>query len=162
MHQETLVGYVVGSAEGEELSRHLAGRLPAYMVPAHWVSLDALPLTPNGKIDRAALPAPVAGTRAKVAPRGDAEELVAEVFGEVLGIEGIGAFDDFFALGGHSLLATRVIARLRAAVEVDVPIRALFARSTVAGLAVTVEELLIAELSELSDEEAARLMETGS
>ncbi|MDP9845756.1 non-ribosomal peptide synthetase [Streptosporangium lutulentum] len=162
VHQETLVGYVVGSAEGEELSRHLAGRLPAYMVPAHWVSLDALPLTPNGKIDRAALPAPVAGTRAKVAPRGDAEELVAEVFGEVLGIEGIGAFDDFFALGGHSLLATRVIARLRAAVEVDVPIRALFARSTVAGLAVTVEELLIAELSELSDEEAARLMETGS
>ena len=132
------------------------------MVPAHWVSLDVLPLTPNGKLDRAALPAPVTEIRAKTAPRGDAEELVAEVFGEVLGVEGIGAFDDFFALGGHSLLATRVIARLRAAVEVDVPIRALFARSTVAGLAVTVEELLVAELSELSDEEAVRLMETRS
>ncbi|WP_371779977.1 amino acid adenylation domain-containing protein [Streptosporangium subroseum] len=162
VHQETLVGYTVGTAGGEELARHLADGLPAYMVPAHWVSLDVLPLTSNGKLDRAALPAPVTEIRAKTAPRGDAEELVAEVFGEVLGIEGIGAFDDFFALGGHSLLATRVIARLRAAIEVDVPIRALFARSTVAGLAVTVEELLVAELSELSDEEAVRLMETGS
>ncbi|SNT39552.1 amino acid adenylation domain-containing protein [Streptosporangium subroseum] len=162
VHQETLVGYTVGTAGGEELARHLTDGLPAYMVPAHWVSLDVLPLTSNGKLDRAALPAPVTEIRAKTAPRGDAEELVADVFGEVLGIEGIGAFDDFFALGGHSLLATRVIARLRAAIEVDVPIRALFARSTVAGLAVTVEELLVAELSELSDEEAVRLMETGS
>ena len=127
------------------------------------MSLDALPLT----TERQARPGRAARARGRdrgrgPLPRGDAEELVAEVFGEVLGVEGIGALDDFFALGGHSLLATRVIARLRAAVEVDVPIRTLFARSTVAGLAVAVEELLVAELSELSDEEAVRLMETGS
>ncbi|GAA4199713.1 hypothetical protein GCM10022252_51940 [Streptosporangium oxazolinicum] len=159
---ETLVGYVVGTATGDELAGHLAGTLPAYMVPAHWVSLTALPLTANGKLDRAALPAPEAGSRTRTAPRGDAEELVAEIFGEVLGVEGVGAFDDFFALGGHSLLATRAIARLRAAVEVDVPIRTLFARSSVADLAAAVEELLVAELAEMSDEEAERLMETGS
>ncbi|GAA3123836.1 non-ribosomal peptide synthetase [Streptosporangium carneum] len=160
VRDDTLVGYVVGTADGEELARHLAGTLPAYMVPALWVRLEGLPLTRSGKIDRAALPAPAVSTEAKVAPRGDAEELVAEVFGEVLGIGEVGAFDDFFALGGHSLLATRVIARLRAVVEVEVPIRTLFARSTVAGLAASLEELLIAELAELSDDEAARLVET--
>ncbi|MEV8635036.1 amino acid adenylation domain-containing protein [Streptosporangium sp. NPDC051023] len=160
VRNETLIGYVVGPAQGEELGRQLAATLPAYMVPALWVSLESLPLTGSGKIDRTALPAPETSAEARVAPRGDAEELVAEVFGEVLGIEEVGAFDDFFALGGHSLLATRVIARLRALVEVDVPIRTLFARSTVAGLAAAVEELLIAELAELSDDEAADLMET--
>ncbi|MFD0889814.1 phosphopantetheine-binding protein, partial [Streptosporangium algeriense] len=91
---------------------------------------------------------------------GDAEQLVADVFGEVLGIEDVGAFDDFFALGGHSLLATRVIARIRALVEVDVPIRVLFARGTVAGLAASIEETLIAELAELSDDEAEGLVRT--
>ncbi|WP_433375422.1 amino acid adenylation domain-containing protein [Streptosporangium sp. CA-115845] len=162
VRRETLVGYVVGTATGEELAGYLAGALPAHMVPTLWVNLTTLPLTGNGKLDRAALPAPEAGPRTRTAPRGDAEELVAEIFGEVLGIEEVGAFDDFFALGGHSLLATRAVARLRAAVEVDVPIRTLFVRSTVADLAAAVEELLVAELSELSDEEAARLMETGS
>ncbi|MGJ6960829.1 amino acid adenylation domain-containing protein [Streptosporangium sp. G11] len=162
VHRETLVGYVVGTATGDELAGHLAGTLPAYMVPALWVNLATLPLTTNGKLDRAALPAPEAGPRTRTAPRGDAEELVAEIFGEMLGIEDVGAFDDFFALGGHSLLATRAVARLRAAVEVDVPIRTLFARSTVADLAAAVEELLVAELAEMSDEEAERLMETGS
>jgi len=159
---ETLAGYVVGTATGDELATYLAGTLPAYMVPAAWVSLTALPLTANGKLDRAALPAPEAGSRTRTAPRGDAEELVAEIFGEVLGIEEVGAFDDFFALGGHSLLATRAVARLRAAIEVEVPIRTLFARSTVADLAAAVEDLLVAELTEMSDEEAERLMEAGS
>ncbi|MFF5243537.1 amino acid adenylation domain-containing protein [Streptosporangium sp. NPDC000095] len=159
---ETLVGYVVGTATGDELAGYLAATLPAYMVPAAWVSLAVLPLTANGKLDRAALPTPEAGSRTRTAPRGDAEELVAEIFGEVLGVEEVGAFDDFFALGGHSLLATRAVARLRAAVEVEVPIRTLFARSTVADLAAAVEELLVAELAEMSDEEAERLMKTGS
>ncbi|WP_051751313.1 non-ribosomal peptide synthetase [Streptosporangium amethystogenes] len=162
VYGEALVGHVVGTATGDELAGYLAETLPAYMVPALWVNLAALPLTGNGKLDRAALPAPETGPRTRTAPRGDAEELVAEIFGEVLGIEEVGAFDDFFALGGHSLLATRAVARLRAAVEVDVPIRTLFARSTVADLAAAVEELLVAELAEMSDEEAARLMETGS
>ncbi|MGC5011550.1 amino acid adenylation domain-containing protein [Streptosporangium sp. DT93] len=174
VHRETLVGYIVsaaggegiagavGTTTGEELATRLAATLPAHMVPTLWVSLPGLPLTANGKLDRAALPAPELGPLTRTAPRGDAEELVAEIFGEVLGIERVGAFDDFFALGGHSLLATRAIARLRAAVEVDVPIRTLFARSTVAGLATAVEELLVAELEGLSDEEAELLVETGS
>ncbi|MEU4831224.1 amino acid adenylation domain-containing protein [Streptosporangium sp. NPDC023615] len=191
VHRETLVGYIVsgagttgdaggtgvmgvmgvtdgesagatGTVTGEELATRLAATLPAHMVPTLWVSLPALPLTSNGKLDRAALPAPELGPLTRTAPRGDAEELVAEIFGEVLGIEGVGAFDDFFALGGHSLLATRAVARLRAAVQVDVPIRTLFARSTVAGLAAAVEELLVAELEGLSDEEAERLVETGT
>ncbi|MFF4987720.1 amino acid adenylation domain-containing protein [Streptosporangium saharense] len=155
-----LVGYIVGTPEGEDLARLLGATLPAYMVPSLWVRLDALPLNRNGKIDRAALPAPQAAPRERVAPRGDAEQLVADVFGEVLGIEEIGAFDDFFALGGHSLLATRVIARIRALVEIDVPIRVLFAHSTVAGLAASIEETLIAELAELSDDEAEGLVRT--
>ncbi|MEU8383605.1 non-ribosomal peptide synthetase, partial [Streptosporangium sp. NPDC048865] len=162
VHRETLVGYVVGTAGGDELAGYLGATLPSYMVPALWVSLTALPLTANGKLDRAALPAPEAGPRTRTAPRGDAEELVAEIFGEVLGVEEVGAFDDFFALGGHSLLATRAVARLRAAVEIEVPIRTLFARSTVADLAAAVEELLVAELTEMSDEEAERLMGTGN
>ncbi|MFF0577588.1 amino acid adenylation domain-containing protein [Streptosporangium saharense] len=155
-----LVGYIVGAPEGEDLARLLGATLPAYMVPSLWVRLDALPLNRNGKIDRAALPAPQAAPRERVAPRSDAEQLVADVFGEVLGIEEIGAFDDFFALGGHSLLATRVIARIRALVEIDVPIRVLFAHSTVAGLAASIEETLIAELAELSDDEAEGLVRT--
>ncbi|MBG0821564.1 amino acid adenylation domain-containing protein [Planomonospora sp. ID91781] len=144
------------------LRERLARELPGYMVPGVLTVVDALPLTPNGKIDRSALPEPPAPAREHVAPRGDAEELVAEVFAEVLGVTGIGAFDDFFALGGHSLSAARVVSRIRALAEVDVPIRTLFARSTVAGLAAEVEELLVAELAALPEEEARRLMEAGN
>ncbi|MBG0815920.1 non-ribosomal peptide synthetase [Planomonospora sp. ID82291] len=145
----------------DRLRERLTRELPGYMVPGVLTVVDALPLTPNGKVDRSALPEPPAAVRAHVAPRGDAEELVAEVFAEVLGVTGIGAFDDFFALGGHSLSAARVVSRIRALAEVDVPIRTLFARSTVAGLAAEVEELLVAELAALPEEEARRLMEAG-
>ncbi|NUR91978.1 MAG: non-ribosomal peptide synthetase, partial [Nonomuraea sp.] len=111
----------------------------------------------NGKVDRAALPAPAGGAGSYVEPRGDAQALVAEVYGEVLGLERVGALDDFFALGGHSLFAVRVVARLRAAVGLEVPIRALFSAPTVEGLAAVVEDLVVAELNEMSDEEAERL-----
>ncbi|GIH98655.1 hypothetical protein Pta02_06640 [Planobispora takensis] len=161
----TAGGAGAGDAHRDLLDRvreHLGRQLPGYMVPAVFTAVDALPLTPNGKIDRSALPDPVAAAREHAAPRSDAEELVAEVFAEILGVTGVGAFDDFFALGGHSLTAARVVARIRALAEVDVPIRTLFTRSTVAGLAAAVEELLIAEITELSEEEAARLMEAGS
>jgi amino acid adenylation domain-containing protein len=159
---DTLVAYVVGRAGPEELQAHLAGALPAHLVPTAWVSVDSLPLTITGKVDTAALPAPVATPAAEpVPPRTDAEELVASVWAEVLGLEPgrVGALDDFFALGGHSLLATRVAARLRAAVDVEVPIRTVFDHPTVEGLAVAVEERLAAELSGLSDEEAAALLD---
>ncbi|WP_449065484.1 AMP-binding enzyme [Planomonospora algeriensis] len=146
----------------DRLREHLIRELPGYMVPGALTVVDALPLTPNGKVDRSALPEPPAPVREHVAPRGDAEELVAEVFAEVLGVTGVGAFDDFFALGGHSLSAARVVSRIRALAEVDVPIRTLFTHSTVTGLAAEVEELLVAELAALPEEEARRLMEAGS
>ncbi|HZD37288.1 MAG TPA: amino acid adenylation domain-containing protein [Actinomycetes bacterium] len=163
-----LVAYVVAPAEGaagaEELRRHLGRSLPGYMVPSAFVTLERLPLTPNGKLDRGALPAPerTAGPRDRyVPPRGDAQELVASIFAELLGLDRVSASDDFFDLGGHSLLALRAVARLSAAVEAEVPIHALFRQPTVAGLAGAVEALLVTELDQLSDEEAERLLAGG-
>ncbi|WP_380281981.1 amino acid adenylation domain-containing protein [Kitasatospora purpeofusca] len=155
-----LVAYAV-PAPGTEpdpgaLREHLAVRLPAYLVPDTVVLLDALPLTLNGKLDTAALPEPApAATSRYVAPRTDAEQLVTQLWQEVLGVPRVGALDDFFELGGDSLLVTRVVARIRAGVGLDVPIRDAFELSTAAALAARVEELLIAEIEALSDDEAA-------
>jgi hypothetical protein len=90
-----------------------------------------------------------------VAPRTPAEELVAEVWQEVLGVERVGARDEYFDLGGHSLLALRVIARLAVDTEIDVPIQDFFADTTVEGVAALLERLLTAEIAGMSDEEAA-------
>ncbi|MFJ9931686.1 amino acid adenylation domain-containing protein [Streptomyces virginiae] len=101
-----------------ELSRHCGAALPAYFVPSVFVTVDALPLTPNGKVDTEALPplptAPAAGPESSGrAPEGPLEELIATVWAEVLGRDGVGAEANFFALGGHSLLALRVVSRLK-------------------------------------------------
>ncbi len=143
-----LVAYVVaddsGSRELEgELRRFLGTTLPEYMVPSAVVLLDAFPLSPNGKVDRSALQAPD-GTRSEavfVAPRTPTEEVVARVWSEVLGVDPVGAEDDFFALGGHSLLATRVISRLRRAFGVEIGLRNMFEQPTVAGLAAVLDGL---------------------
>ncbi|HEV2735418.1 MAG TPA: amino acid adenylation domain-containing protein, partial [Longimicrobiaceae bacterium] len=143
--ERRIVGYVVADGEPATagLREHLLARLPGYMVPSALVVLEELPLTPSGKLDRRALPAPAgAAAEAYVAPRTPAEETLAEIWGEVLGVGRVGARDDFFALGGHSLLATRVVSRLRQAFGVDVPLRTLFEAPTVAGLAARVETLL--------------------
>ena len=144
-----LVAYFVpaggaGAAPGSgDLRRFLSDRLPPYMVPSAFVALDAFPQTPNGKVDRAALPAPphirpeLSGER--VAPRTPTEEALASIWSEVLHIEGVGVEDDFFELGGHSLLATQVVARAREAFATDLPLRAIFERPTVAGLAQAVD-----------------------
>lgn len=159
VHAEELVAYVTGTATGDELAAHLARTLPRHLVPTAWVKLDALPLTSRGKVDRAALPAPVrAPSAGYVPPSTDAELLVAEIWAELLGVGSIGADDDFFALGGHSLLATRIAARLRRATGIEVPVRTIFERRTLAELAVALEDLLVAELEDLSEEEAERLL----
>ncbi|HEV2149199.1 MAG TPA: non-ribosomal peptide synthase/polyketide synthase [Longimicrobiaceae bacterium] len=138
--ERRLVGYVVPASGGislVELGGWLRERLPEYMVPSALVGVQALPLTANGKLDRSALPAPDAGPSvdAYVAPRNPTEEVLAEIWAEVLGARRIGVHDDFFALGGHSLLATHVVSRVRGALGVDVPLRAMFEAPTVAEFA---------------------------
>ncbi|HEX6862965.1 MAG TPA: amino acid adenylation domain-containing protein, partial [Thermoanaerobaculia bacterium] len=137
-----LVAYVVPAGDGltvPALRSHLGERLPAYMVPASFVWMERLPLTVNGKLDRRALPEPgderPEGGAADEAPRGPAEELIAGVWADLLGLERVGARDDFFALGGHSLLAMQAVSRLRSSLGVDLPVSALFENPTVAGLA---------------------------
>ncbi|WEH34009.1 amino acid adenylation domain-containing protein [Streptomyces sp. AM 4-1-1] len=174
VRDEALIGYVVpasgaGPSTGlspAELRAGLAATLPGYLVPNSLVVLDALPLTPNGKLDRHALPAPEQRPdlgAGYVAPRTDAEDLVVTAWAEVLGLDRVGALDDFFDLGGHSLLATRVIARIRSAVDLAVPLRALFVHRTAEAFAVAVEDLLLAEIEAMSEEDAEERLaaETG-
>ncbi|MEU8901536.1 amino acid adenylation domain-containing protein, partial [Nocardia sp. NPDC048505] len=131
-----LVSYVTGGApDSAALLGFATQALPPHMVPAAIVVLDEVPLTAVGKIDRKALPAPQFATRAYRAPATAAERTVAATFAEVLGLDRVGADDNFFALGGNSLLATRVSARLGAAAEARVPVRLLFTAPTVAELA---------------------------
>ncbi|MEU2612178.1 amino acid adenylation domain-containing protein [Micromonospora sp. NPDC007271] len=156
-----LVGYLVGPAHEDSVRAELARELPAHLIPAALVRLDALPLTPNGKLDRAALPAPAAAVPAEdayVAPRTEAEALVAEVYAEILQVEKVGALDDFFALGGNSLRGMRAMARIRAEVDVELPMRALFSSPVVADLAAQIEQRIAAELDGLSDTEVAALL----
>ncbi|MFD7877929.1 amino acid adenylation domain-containing protein, partial [Streptomyces sp. NPDC059766] len=137
---DRLVGYVAARSgtvvRPAELTAYLRDRLPDYLVPAVFVVLDVLPLTPNGKLDRAALPAPDPGAaEAGRAPRTPQEQILCELFAEVLGVPRVGVDDDFFDLGGHSLLATRLTARVRSVLGVELGLRALFLAPTVEGLA---------------------------
>jgi alpha-ketoglutarate-dependent taurine dioxygenase/acyl carrier protein len=141
--EKRLVAYLATEPRTEftvdDLRSFLRQKLPDYMTPAAFVTLDALPLTPNGKIDRRALPAPEQSrpelAEAFVAPRNPVEDLLAGVWADVLEIERVGVHDNFFDLGGHSLLATKLFSRLRDAFQVELPLAALFEAPTVAALA---------------------------
>ncbi|MFN7731086.1 MAG: amino acid adenylation domain-containing protein, partial [Pirellula sp.] len=121
------------------LRNHLRDRLPDYMIPAAFVPMQSLPLTANGKLDRRALPAPDDSrpdlSSGYVAPRNPIEQQLASIWCDVLGIQQIGIHDNFFALGGHSLLAVRVLARITSVLQIQFPLRKLFAAPTIADLA---------------------------
>ncbi|HEY0607280.1 MAG TPA: phosphopantetheine-binding protein, partial [Herpetosiphonaceae bacterium] len=146
-----------GDAGGEGLRAFLQSRLPEHMIPTAFVPLDALPLTTNGKLDRRALPLPAQAeaTAAFVPPRTPAEELIAGIWAEVLGLERVGVQDNFFEIGGHSLLAVQIVSRMRRAFRADLTLRAVFQAPTIAGLAALLDQSQTAldELDELDDDE---------
>ncbi|MCA9953885.1 MAG: hypothetical protein KC434_04150, partial [Anaerolineales bacterium] len=147
----------------DDLRAYLGESLPDYMIPHLFIFLETYPLTPNGKIDRKALPAPereqFSQTHHFVAPSTAFEEVLAEVWEEVLNLAPIGIHDNFFNLGGHSLLATQVVSRIRDRFEIALPVRHLFEAPTIAQLADRVEQILLAEIEALDDEEAGQLLE---
>lgn len=152
-------------SENEDLQQHLAARLPAFMLPARIVWLDALPLTTNGKIHRQALadltlPA-VPSSRAPVRPRTPMEEQIAEIWADVLGGGQPHVDDRFFDVGGQSLKAMQLVSRIRDTFQVELPIRAVFEHPTIAGLAECVEELLIEEIERQMDGKARDLAPPG-
>ncbi|HYG76092.1 MAG TPA: amino acid adenylation domain-containing protein [Planctomycetota bacterium] len=122
----------------DELRRFLAERLPQHMIPAAFVHLDKLPLNPNGKVDRAALPAPknvIDGNKPDERPWLPLQIQLAEIWEKMLGVKGIGVRDNFFELGGHSLLAVRMISQVEQTCGRRIPLAALFADPTIAGVA---------------------------
>ena len=136
-----LVGYVTGTADPAAARAALAERLPAYMVPAAVVVLEALPLTPNGKLDTRALPAPEYQDVDRYrAPANAVEEILAGIYAQVLGLERVGVDDSFFDLGGDSLSAMRVIAAINTGLDAGLAVRTLFDAPTVAQLAPRIGE----------------------
>jgi acyl carrier protein len=176
-----LAAYVVAkegyAPTSEELRRFLLKKLPDYMVP-HITLLDAFPLTPNGKIDHKALPTAASSTTAEVpsdtepdtAPDDPLHQVLSSIWAEILDCEQVGANDDFFALGGHSLMGTALIAQLRDAFQLEIPLRLLFDHPTVAKLATAlradpvqaaqVEKAaqLLLQIAELPEDEVAALL----
>jgi Condensation domain/AMP-binding enzyme/Phosphopantetheine attachment site/AMP-binding enzyme C-terminal domain len=148
-----LVAYVTAANSHRpapaEMRRFLEAKLPRYMVPVAFTELPSFPLTPNGKLDRKALPVPDPGhmesAENHVAPRNTAEEKLAAIWSDVLGVSGIGVNDDFFELGGHSLLATRVVSRVRDVFNVEASVRDLFEAPTIGGFARRVIDARAAE-----------------
>jgi amino acid adenylation domain-containing protein len=158
-----LVAYLVArtpqTLSMDEVRASLQQRLPDYLVPAAFVELAALPLSANSKLDLQALPPPESSQfrqeRACVAPRNSTEETLAAIWRQVIGLRQVGVFDNFFTVGGHSLLATRVVARVRSAFQVDIPLRAFFEAPTIAHLGTTILQKLAGHAS---DETLARLL----
>src|SRR4030095_5270906 len=147
--EERLGAYL--GREGEErlkpvgLREYLKQRFPEYMLPAAYITLKALPLTANGKLDRVALPAPADGgrrTEEYVADRTPIEEIVAGILEEVLRLDRVGIYENFFEIGGHSLLATQVASRVRGAFGVEIGVRSVFEEPRAEGLARVIEEAM--------------------
>jgi acyl-coenzyme A synthetase/AMP-(fatty) acid ligase/acyl carrier protein len=159
-NENYLVAYAVPSEPAKvttaDLRDYLLEQVPAAMVPSAFVFLDALPLSPNGKIDRKALPAPD-HIRSEledslVAPRTVIEKMVADIWAEVLNLEKVGIHENFFDVGGHSLLATQVVSRIRGALHVELPLRALFEKPTIASLSEHIGQWTSTDISAETEE----------
>jgi long-subunit acyl-CoA synthetase (AMP-forming) len=158
-----LVGYVVARMEktfdASEVRQYLKHKLPEYMIPAALVLLDELPLTPSGKVDRRALPAPDQNglqlANVYQPPRTPTEQKLVAIWGEVLKLDKVGIYDNFFDLGGHSLLATQIISRIRRAFSIDLPLRHMFESPTVAEMAAIITQT---QAKQASDTELARML----
>lgn len=151
--EKRLVAYVTPSNQGAPdsgvLRAHLQAVLPEHMIPSVFVVLDALPRTPSGKLDRRALPAPQLGEHVPDTyqpPRGEIEQAVAQVWRKLLRVERIGREDNFFELGGNSLLASRVMTHVSHELDIDLPLRALFDRPTIARLSGYIVEEVFSEV----------------
>jgi acyl carrier protein len=175
-----LVAYLVPAdqntvIEASDLRAFCSDRLPDYMVPSAYVVMERLPLTANNKLDIAALPEPDFATRAdntsRVAPSSTEEKAIASIWREVLKIDQVSIDDNFFELGGHSLLVTQVATRISQAFDIDLPVRTLFERPTIAGISEEVKSLVesridqrhkldavLSRLKNLSPEERAALL----
>ena len=159
--ENRLVGYIVaeeGKEEGirEEMRRYMRGRVPEYMVPAHYVLMEEIPLTANGKVDRGALPEPEWGGiegRRYEEPRGRVEEVLVKIWGEVLGVEKVGRGDNFFELGGDSILSIQVVSRARGE-GIRVSTREMFRYQSIGELSGHIEEI--------GEEEGDRGLEFGA
>ena len=166
-NEQRLVAYVVGSQKqmptASEWRSFLIQRLPEYMIPSLFISLEELPLLPNGKVNRAALPAPDASRpelrREFVAPENPTQARLVDLYMNVLALDKVGIHDDFFELGGDSILATRLVSRVRRTFEIELPLRELFWKPTVFELAEVIEQLVIEQLENLSEEEAEQLLQ---
>ena len=145
-----------------DLREFLAKELPEYMLPSVFVSLAALPYASSGKVNRLALPAPdennVLRDQAFHQPSSATEERISAIVASLLGLPRVGVSDNFFYLGGNSLFGTQLIARLRDAFQVDVPLLSLFDHPSVSELSAEVERLMVARLNAMSEEEAQRLL----
>ncbi len=165
-NEKRLGAYVVPAPDASrnisELRSHLKKRLPEYMIPSAFVYLDSLPLTSHGKIDRRALPAPDAERPALaevfLAPQTPTEKSLAAIWTKLLGINRVGINDNYFDLGGDSLLATQLVSQVRRVFEVELPLVDLFQHPTLAELAASIEEIIIDQMEEISDEEAEQLL----
>jgi acyl carrier protein len=158
-----LVAYIVPAGESAptvtQLRRHVSERVPEYMVPSAFVTLEALPLAPNGKVYLKGLPAPDRSRPeldvAFVAPRTPIEDALARIWAEVLDLEKVGVDDNFLELGGHSLLAAQVISRVLRQYQVEVPLQSLYEAPTIARMATVITERLARKAS---PEDLARLL----
>jgi amino acid adenylation domain-containing protein len=168
--EKRLVAYLVAKQEASrnvsELRNYLKDRLPDYMLPSAFVFLDALPLTRQGKLDRRALPAPDAErpalAAAFLAPQTPTEKSLASIWTKLLDINRVGVNDNYFELGGDSLLATQLVSQMRGVFEVELPLVELFRHPTLAELAASIEEAIIEQMEEISDEEAEQLLKNES